>query len=203
MRPPRGRPRCPSLRSRHCCRARRCDHKPRDRLPPSPRPRRPAASAVNALARPPSASMRPTVSAAAAVLRWTQNTVAPSRANVTAAALPLPQPGPDRTGADHHRHLALETIHRFLPFVFFGGRCLSHGPAMAISAPISRPRMSGACAPPGRSELDRSTACCSARSIRKTTAPYASLWQQRHRPHTLGPLKTGPSEAPSGDHAHA
>jgi hypothetical protein len=35
-----------------------------------------------------------TVSSAAAVLRSTQNTCAPSRANVTAVALPLPQPGP-------------------------------------------------------------------------------------------------------------
>src|SRR6478735_502951 len=35
-----------------------------------------------------------TVSSAAAPLRSTQNTCAPSRANVTAVALPLPQPGP-------------------------------------------------------------------------------------------------------------
>src|ERR1700722_12719823 len=35
-----------------------------------------------------------TVSSAAAVLRSTQNTCAPSRAKVTAVALPLPQPGP-------------------------------------------------------------------------------------------------------------
>src|ERR1700740_3699523 len=34
------------------------------------------------------------VSSAAAPLRSTQNTCAPSRANVTAVALPLPQPGP-------------------------------------------------------------------------------------------------------------
>src|SRR3569832_2282517 len=34
------------------------------------------------------------VSCAAAALRSTQNTCAPSRANVTAVALPLPQPGP-------------------------------------------------------------------------------------------------------------
>src|SRR3954463_14220932 len=34
------------------------------------------------------------VSSAAAALRSTQNTCAPSRANVTAVALPLPQPGP-------------------------------------------------------------------------------------------------------------
>src|SRR3978361_760681 len=38
--------------------------------------------------------MIPAVSAAAAALRSTQNTCAPSRANVTAVALPLPQPGP-------------------------------------------------------------------------------------------------------------
>src|SRR5450631_2903815 len=35
-----------------------------------------------------------TVSSAAAPLRSTQNTCAPSRAKVTAVALPLPQPGP-------------------------------------------------------------------------------------------------------------
>src|ERR1700724_2703514 len=35
-----------------------------------------------------------TVSLAAVLLRSTQNTCAPSRANVTAVALPLPQPGP-------------------------------------------------------------------------------------------------------------
>src|SRR3954469_23582709 len=35
-----------------------------------------------------------TVSCAALPLRSTQNTCAPSRANVTAVALPLPQPGP-------------------------------------------------------------------------------------------------------------
>src|SRR5258707_15544192 len=38
--------------------------------------------------------MMSTVSLAAAALRSTQNTCAPSRAKVTAVALPLPQPGP-------------------------------------------------------------------------------------------------------------
>src|SRR5262245_59643772 len=38
--------------------------------------------------------MSPTVSSAAARLRSTQNTRAPSRAKVTAVHLPLPQPGP-------------------------------------------------------------------------------------------------------------
>src|SRR5918912_4397981 len=51
-------------------------------------------SAVNAVALPPSALMMLTVSSAAAPLRSTQNTCAPSRAKVTAVALPLPQPGP-------------------------------------------------------------------------------------------------------------
>src|SRR5882672_4490272 len=53
-----------------------------------------AASAVNAVASPPSDVMISTVSWAALPLRSTQNTCAPSRANVTAVALPLPQPGP-------------------------------------------------------------------------------------------------------------
>src|SRR4029077_2490154 len=51
-------------------------------------------SAVCAAALPPSLLMIPTVSSAAAGLRSTQNTCAPSRAKVTAVALPLPQPGP-------------------------------------------------------------------------------------------------------------
>src|SRR5882672_9588973 len=51
-------------------------------------------SAVKAVALPPSPVMIFTVSSAAAALRSTQNTCAPSRANVTAVALPLPQPGP-------------------------------------------------------------------------------------------------------------
>jgi hypothetical protein len=38
--------------------------------------------------------MMSAVSPAAAPLRSTQNTCAPSRAKVTAVALPLPQPGP-------------------------------------------------------------------------------------------------------------
>src|SRR6267142_1964581 len=53
-----------------------------------------AASAVNAVASPPSDVMISTVSWAALPLRSTQNTRAPSRAKVTAVALPLPQPGP-------------------------------------------------------------------------------------------------------------
>src|SRR6478735_5978977 len=53
-----------------------------------------ATSAVNAAALLPSDLMMLTVSSAAAPLRSTQNTCAPSRANVTAVALPLPQPGP-------------------------------------------------------------------------------------------------------------
>src|SRR5437660_723919 len=45
-------------------------------------------------ASPPSLAINPTVSSAAARLRSTQNTLAPSRAKVTAVHLPLPQPGP-------------------------------------------------------------------------------------------------------------
>src|SRR3954452_8114004 len=51
-------------------------------------------SAVCAMALPPSPVMISTVSFAAAALRSTQNTWAPSRVKVTAVALPLPQPGP-------------------------------------------------------------------------------------------------------------
>src|ERR1700688_4305137 len=52
------------------------------------------ASAAKAVALPPSEAMISTVSLAAAALRSTQNTCAPSRAKVTAVALPLLQPGP-------------------------------------------------------------------------------------------------------------
>ena len=52
------------------------------------------ASAVKAVALPPSDAMMPAVSSAAAAFRSTQNTCAPWRAKVTAVALPLPQPGP-------------------------------------------------------------------------------------------------------------
>src|SRR5215467_11800678 len=51
-------------------------------------------SAVKEAALPPSPLMMLTVSSADAALRSTQNTCAPSRAKVTAVALPLPQPGP-------------------------------------------------------------------------------------------------------------
>src|ERR1700693_3591502 len=52
------------------------------------------ASATKAVALPPSEVMISTASLAAAALRSTQNTCPPSRAKVTAVALPLPQPGP-------------------------------------------------------------------------------------------------------------
>src|SRR5438552_6555586 len=52
------------------------------------------ASHSKAAASPPSLAIRPTVSSAAARLRSTQKTRAPSRAKVTAVHLPLPQPGP-------------------------------------------------------------------------------------------------------------
>lgn len=48
------------------------------------------ASASKATASPPSLAMSPTVSSAAARLRSTQNTRAPSRAKVMAVHLPLP-----------------------------------------------------------------------------------------------------------------
>ncbi len=51
-------------------------------------------SASCATASPPSPAMMSTVSRAAASLRSTQKTRAPSRAKVTAVHLPLPQPGP-------------------------------------------------------------------------------------------------------------
>jgi hypothetical protein len=52
-------------------------------------------SQANTSAAPPSFVTMPAVSRAAASLMSLQSTLAPSRANSTAAALPLPQPGPD------------------------------------------------------------------------------------------------------------
>src|ERR1700676_1226268 len=73
------------------------------------------ASAAKAAALPPSEAMIATVSLAAAALRSTQNTCAPSRAKVTAVALAIAPAGPDRPGADHDCCLALEASHSHLP----------------------------------------------------------------------------------------
>src|SRR5450432_1418619 len=75
-----------------------------------------AASAVKAAALPPSAAMILTVSSAAAPLRSTQNTCAPSRAKVTAVALPLPQPGPIEPAPTTIAVLPLSRCIDFSPF---------------------------------------------------------------------------------------
>src|ERR1700760_3558247 len=56
-----------------------------------------------------------TVSSAAAALRSTQNTCAPSRAKVTAVALPLPQPGPIDPAPTTIATLPLSRSIAFLP----------------------------------------------------------------------------------------
>src|SRR4051812_24957186 len=56
-----------------------------------------------------------TVSSAAAPLRSTQNTCAPSRAKVTAVALPLPQPGPIEPAPTTIATLPLSRSIAFLP----------------------------------------------------------------------------------------
>src|SRR5437763_11676667 len=58
-----------------------------------------------------------TVSSAAAALRSTQNTCAPSRAKVTAVALPLPQPGPIEPAPTTIATLPLSRSIEILPFV--------------------------------------------------------------------------------------
>src|SRR5258708_32670712 len=73
-------------------------------------------SDVNAVALPPSEVMILTVSSAAAALRSTQNTCAPSRANVTAVALPLPPPGPVEPAATTIAVLSLRRCIDFSPF---------------------------------------------------------------------------------------
>src|SRR4051794_30699151 len=72
-------------------------------------------SAVNATAVPPSDRMMAAVSSAAAPLRSTQSTCAPSRAKVTAVALPLPQPGPIEPAPTT---IAVLPLRRFIGFSF-------------------------------------------------------------------------------------
>src|SRR5690348_1317871 len=62
--------------------------------------------------------MMPTVSSAAAELRSTQKTCAPSRAKVTAVALPLPQPGPIEPAPTTIATLPLRRSIEILPFRF-------------------------------------------------------------------------------------
>src|SRR6201988_2325750 len=89
-------------------------------------------SAVNAAALPPSDLMMLTVSSAAVPLRSTQNTCAPSRAKVTAVALPLPQPGPIEPAPTT---IAVLPLSRFMAFP------LIYGPE------IGRPGVPGQSAP--------------------------------------------------------
>src|SRR3954453_13579382 len=104
-------------------------------------------SAVKAAAFPPSLAMILTVSSAAAPLRSTQNTCAPSRANVTAVALPLPQPGPIEPAPTTIAILPLSRCIDFSPSLLsFAGahgrdagsdrmpKNIRQGPAMAIGA---------------------------------------------------------------------
>src|SRR5580698_3633625 len=115
------------------------------------------ASAVNAAALPPSDVMISTVSCAALPLRSTQNTCAPSRAKVTAVALPLPQPGPIDPAPTTIAVLPLSRSIDFSLFnpVFFAvahSRYIStdrtfenlrQGPAVAIMAQAPFPRGAG------------------------------------------------------------
>src|SRR2546428_10119284 len=66
-----------------------------------------------------------TVSFAAAALRSTQNTCAPSRAKVTAVALPLPQPGPIDPAPTTIAVLPLSRCIDFSPLLLF--RAGAHG----------------------------------------------------------------------------
>src|SRR5689334_2124134 len=75
-------------------------------------------SDVCAMALPPSLVMIPTVSSAAAGFRSTQKTCAPSRAKVTAVALPLPQPGPIDPAPTTIATLPLSRSIDILPFRF-------------------------------------------------------------------------------------
>src|SRR5579862_7654192 len=76
-------------------------------------------SAAKAVALPPSPVMIFAVSSAAAGLRSTQNTCAPSRAKVTAVALPLPQPGPIEPAPTTNAVLSLSRAIASLPCHFF------------------------------------------------------------------------------------
>src|SRR5215475_3104112 len=81
-------------------------------------------SAVKAVALPPSDLMILTVSSAAAPLRSTQNTCAPSRAKVTAVALPLPQPGPIEPAPTT---IAVLPLSRFIAFSLLLLLARAHG----------------------------------------------------------------------------
>src|SRR5262244_3829047 len=81
-------------------------------------------SAVKAAALPPSDLMIFTVSSAAALLRSTQNTCAPSRAKVTAVALPLPQPGPIEPAPTT---TAVLPLRRFIAFSLLLSLARAHG----------------------------------------------------------------------------
>ena len=137
----RPRRRCPSRRCRHCCRARRCGHRPSG-TPPTIASTSAGARDVGgecgrlaALARDDARrSLR-----AAAALRSTQNTCAPSRAKVTAVALPLPQPGPIEPAPTTIADFALEPIHTTSP-----GFCCyrSHALMVVTLAPTGCPKIS-------------------------------------------------------------
>src|SRR5512138_3057022 len=81
-------------------------------------------SAVKAVALPPSDLMMLTVSSAEAPLRSTQSTCAPSRAKVTAVALPLPQPGPIDPAPTT---TAVLPLRRFMAFSLFLSLARAHG----------------------------------------------------------------------------
>src|ERR1700736_2834403 len=97
------------------------------------------ASAAKAIALPPSEAMISTVSLAAAALRSAQNTCAPSRAKVTAVALPLPQPGPIEPAPTTIAVLPLRRATRPLLVFFEIGRTWARGQPMP-SSPRTRGR---------------------------------------------------------------
>src|SRR3954469_4489398 len=106
-------------------------------------------SAVNAAALPPSDLMMLTVSSAAAPLRSTQNTCAPSRAKVTAVALPLPQPGPIEPAPTT---TAVLPLRRFIAFSLLLSLARAHGrsvdPKRMAKNFRQRPAFAGRAQPP-------------------------------------------------------
>src|SRR5581483_7746290 len=126
-------------------------------------------SAVKADALPPSDLMMLTVSSAAAPLRSTQNTCAPSRAKVTAVALPLPQPGPIDPAPTTIAVLPLSRFIAFSPLLLLAhthGRDI--GPDRMAHDFRQRPAFAVRAQPPfagGRGIAERHFVHCEARRL--------------------------------------
>src|SRR6202790_2662296 len=123
-----------------------------------------------------------TVSLAAVLLRSTQNTCAPSRANVTAVALPLPQPGPIEPAPTT---IAILPLSRSIDFSLFN---------VVEACSPDEANGSRECAPDDKLRAIRDSFHVENPGFRKcfilaTDRTHSSHWQQRRCPHNLRPAK--------------